>query len=280
MKTINVKEFANEVNSNGFGIIRNYVDETDIDNAIDLCSMLTDMYSEQGLYDRLFYKREESHNRQGDAVMVSLKRSEELPSIELKTDLLLDYNDIIGELTGKKVNETSRSMMNIQQYFEESLPVWDHYDGMFFDFHHGETDKYGENPLIVDNGLLPRYVMVVVLTNENDGKGTYVRKHDSDERIDVELHPGDMIVFDNINMRHGVPALEHPRMMLGFRNFDHEPYHFVTKETDGYEPLHDEINPGYIRAINEEQSVKLQVDELKQWKNGKAEEQLKKPAAF
>ena len=83
-------------------------------------------------------------------------------------------------------------------------------------------------------------------------------------------------------MRHGVPELEKPRMMIGFRNFDYHPYLFNRDVADkeNWEYLHDEVNPGYIKPINEEESLIIQKDFIKLWKTELAETQLKKDAAF
>lgn len=282
MKELDLKTIKGEMEANGFYILRNYISESEINDAKALCDHLTDQYSEQGLLDRLFYKREESGNRQGDAVMVSLGENKKLPSLVIDSGLLEDHNQIISALTGKKVNKSSRSMMNMQQYFDKSLFVADHYDGWYSKFSHGEEDIHGECPLIIEEGLIPRYVQVVVLENKNNGRGVYVRKHNKTARESVELFPGDMLVFDNVNMRHGVPELEFPRRMLGFRNFDHHPKLFNNKvdHLSDWEVVYDKINPGYMKNITSAEAVKVQQEELKEWKNGKGEAQLKKKAAF
>jgi|SaaInl8_200m_RNA_FD_contig_81_619839_length_10764_multi_4_in_0_out_0_7 hypothetical protein len=283
MKSLDLDWINAEVQDQGFSITRGYLDARDIQDAKEFTDHLTGLYSNRGLNERLFYKREESGNRQGDAVMVSRRKPFRLPSLCTDSGLLENYHLILGKLTGKKVPVQSRSMMNMQKYYDTSFEVCEHYDGFYSKFHHGEVDKHGECPLIIDEGLIPRYVQVVVLENENDGKGVYVRAHDSGKRVDVELFPGDMLIFDNVNMRHGVPELKYPRRMLGFRNFDHMPYHFkrsVENDEEGFTPLYDDVNPGYIKPIFNDESLEIQVQELKEWKSGKSEEQLKKPAAF
>lgn len=242
-------------------------------------------YSQENLLKRVCYKREESNGgRQGDAYMVSSETGV-LNSIILEEDIMVRqmfdlYQNTIKELVGKDMNEESRCMLNCQQYFDKSFEVGDHYDGEFFDFEHGD-DSYGEQTLIINEGLLPRFVMVLVLRNENE-KGTYVRPHDSKDRIDIPNKSYDLIMFDNISMRHGVPMLEKPRMMIGFRNFDYYPYHFERNPEAGRDwiELYDEVNPGWIRSIDQEESIELQKDFLNEWENGLAKEQLKLEAAF
>lgn len=239
-------------------------------------------YNKENLLNRLCYKREESHNRQGDAYMVSLYQGE-LPSIQMKDAIMEEamafYNAVVGEMVGKVMKPSTRCMLNCQKYFDKSLPVWDHYDGEFFDFEHG-SNKYEDKSLIINRGLLPRYVMVLVLYNEND-KGTYIRPHDSEERIDIPNEAYDMIIFDNIAMRHGVPELEHPRMMIGFRNFDYYPYLFEAYPEAGnrWIELQDEVNPGWIGDIDEDTSIYVQKQFRKEWAE-KAEKILEGDAAF
>ena len=179
------------------------------------------------------------------------------------------------------MKEHSRAMLNSQQYFGKSKFVQDHFDGLFFEFTHG-IDKYNEETLLIDKALLSRYVMVVVLFNDNGELGTYVRPHDSEDRINIPNKAYDLIIFDNISMRHGVPELEKSRAMIGFRNFDYYPMYFEKDPEYGkmFYELYDKINPGWIMEVDEEQSQILQMNNLKKWKESEAEIQLKKKPAF
>lgn len=273
-----------DLKQNGYVIFRNALDEREAQKIKKDAIELRNFYSEELVQERMFYRREESHNRQGDAIMVTDSAGSVLPNLniniypEIRKWLAL-YNDIIEAAIGREMMkpEFRRSMMNIQQYFEGSLPVWDHYDGEFLEYHHAKDGSNGEYNLIVDKALLPQYVMVVVLENENNGKGTYVRKHDSDERIDVELFAGDVLVFDNINMRHGVPELDKPRMMIGFRNFDFYPKYFEAQPEGGnnWIELPDNKNAGWIQDCSPEGSVMLQQNFIKEWKEKGYEENVR-----
>lgn len=285
MKELDYDELSRTVKRCGYLRIENFLSEEDIINVLEEIPKINNYYSENLVQERIFMKREESGNRQGDAVMVTDNESE-LPYLKLKPEVgtiiqcLQTYNSFIGNLTKQELNENTRSMLNIQQYYENSLPVWSHFDGFFQKFEHGETDIYGETPMKIIEGLLPRYVMVLVLENENGGYGTYVTPHDSDERIGIENRPGDLILFDNIYVRHGVPSLEHPRKIIGFRNFDHLPFLFSKDEFKGSELLEDNENPGYIREISSEESVKIQKGWNKEYKNTLFYEYKDKKAAF
>jgi hypothetical protein len=247
-------------------------------------------YSESLVKERLFFKREEGNNRQGDAVMVAFDYSDShLPCLLLNpsnesSKFLRFYNDVVGELTNQKIEPTSRAMLNCQRYFKNSLPVFDHYDGFFSEFEHTKNEKYNEYNFVLKKGLIPRYVMVIVLENENDGYGTYIRKHDSDERIPVENRPGDIIIFDNVNFRHGVPELEKPRMMIGFRNFDHLPFEFSdTLPNDGdsrWAEFPDNVNPGFVRPLSNSEATQFLLNDIKEYKEFRFHKYKNRRAAF
>lgn len=284
MKQLNVNDIVQEIKQNGYYRLDNFI-SPDVSEEIEqiMHKFNQEHYTQENLLDRICFKREEGKNRQGDAYMVSLGDNP-LGSIVLDDSSVADifelYNSVLEKYVGKKMNYNSRAMLNCQQYFEKSFTVHDHYDGYYLDFEHG-IDGYGDKSLIINNALLPRLVAVVVLRNDND-YGTYVRHHDSLERIDIANKSYDLIIFDNIAMRHGVPELEKPRMMIGFRNFDYCPYLFYKEVSDerGWIKMHDEINPGYMLEISETDSIQIQQDFLKVWKSGLSEQQLSKDAAF
>ena len=279
-----VDKLVQEIKEKGYTRVENFISpfvSEEIEKYIH--SFNNKHYTEENLLNRICFKREEGKNRQGDAYMVS-KYESTLGSIELDNEDVLNvfdlYNSVLEKYVGKYMNADTRAMLNSQIYYEKSYPVVDHYDGCILDFEHTDS-LYGEKALIVNKALLPRLVAVLVLRNENEN-GTYIRKHDSKERIDIPNKSYDLIIFDNIIMRHGVPELEKPRMMIGFRNFDYHPYLFNrdVEDKENWEYLHDEVNPGYIKPINEEESLIIQKDFIKLWKTELAETQLKKDAAF
>ena len=282
MKKLNIDEVCLGLKNNGYYISDDFINDNEsMQLQSEVKSFIKSIYCEENLKNRICYKREEGKNRQGDAIMVCGETSK-LNSFVLPSTLTKDinsvYNQIITEMVGEEMESGSRSMLNCQQYFGESFEVGDHYDGEFFEYSHGE-DKYGETTLKLEEGLVPRYVMVVVLYNHNES-GTYVRMHDSKERINIPNKAKSLIIFDNVKMRHGVPRLEKERMMMGFRNFDYCPFHFQASPEGGnnWIELQDEINPGWIREISEEESIELQEDYLKKWKSNFHEYISKNPA--
>ena len=289
MKDNFINDIVQEIKEKGYSRVENFI-SPDVSQKIEnfMHKFNEENYNQENLLKRICFKREEGKNRQGDAYMVSLERNS-LGSIQLDEDDIDDgvvgdifkiYNSILEKFVGKKMDDNSRAMLNCQQYFDKSFAVADHYDGNLLDFEHGQ-DGYGDKSLIINKALLPRLVAAVVLRNENSN-GTYVRPHDSIERVDIPNKSYDLIVFDNIKMRHGVPELEKPRMMIGFRNFDYYPYlfHKDVEDIRGWEELSDELNPGYILEIDSKESELIQRDFLKVWNSGLAETQLAKDAAF
>jgi hypothetical protein len=111
--------------------------------------------------------------------------------------------------------------VNYQQYKEgasNSLPF--HFDAEIF---RGEWDK---DYIKLEEGLIPRLVMVIVVENDNDGKGLQILKP-SGQIVELDLEPGDILYFDNTKVLHGVPEdLEKKRTMIGFRSFEVEPLYF------------------------------------------------------
>ena len=286
MKQLDFKEVSKIVKKDGYVRIENFLTPSEaVAIEKEMRGINNTYYNENNLINRLCYLREDSKNRQGDAYNVSLERNEELPSIVLPSSLIRDclnvYLGIVSTILNKETPVGLRTMLNCQQYFEKSLPVFQHYDGEFFDFTHSYDEKTQEKTMILNKGLLPRYVMVIVLRNENTN-GTYIQYHDSNDRIDIPNNAYDLILFDNINMRHGVPELENPRMMIGFRSFDFYPYLFESLPTDvrGFEELYDLTNPGFIKEIDLNEANIIQKEFIHKWKTELHIEQLKLAPAF
>ncbi len=283
-----LNKMIEDIRENGYTRVPNFLTDLDIEQIQQERDSIIRHYSLENVKNRLFYLREDSHNRQGDAVMVSEDENESLPSFDINgklLELMTIYNEVLGELSGTKVPSDSRCMLNSQQYFTDSKPVHDHYDGEFFDFEHTENvkeDGLDNYSVTMNKGLIPRYVMVAVLENQNNGKGTYVRMHDSEERIDIENNKGDIIVFDNLAMRHGVWGLENSRSMVGFRNFDHMPYLFERKPEAGKDwiEVNDKLNPGWVREISSVDASYMMHKFNIEWANELFNKQVEKAPAF
>lgn len=269
----------------GYYKIENWLNESEINDLKSVVKEIQNGYNLSHVRSRTYYKRELGKNRQGDACMYSLLKST-LPSLiptNTATRKLLQLNNtILSTLTGVDVEQSSRTMFNAQQYFEESFEVADHYDGEFFDFIHDKNVMHDEVLLKVKRGLIPRYVVVVILENDNFGKGTYLREHNSKERIEVSGFPGDLIIFDNIRFRHGVPKLQSPRLMIGMRNFDHSPFYFESSPEggNGWIELQDEYNPGWIREYSNKEAKEEMIKFNNLWMDRTFNDYVNKDAAF
>jgi hypothetical protein len=152
-------------------------------------------------------------------------------------------------------------MFNFQRYLGASKPVAEHYDG-----HYLQYTKVSPTEFRLHRGLLPRYVIVATLENENtEGvTGTVLRDCLTGETHSPPSRPGDFLLFDNIRFRHSVPRLENPRVMVGMRCFDSSPVLFQD-EMNGWDSmnglvrdwsrLEDSTNPGWIRGLSTEEAA-------------------------
>jgi hypothetical protein len=261
MNNVDIREVAYGLEKDGYFRIPNLFDPniaSDIKKEIDL--NIENNYNEENLGKNAVYISDKSVGRESHAMMVAQGESK-LPSVVLHGKILQEmlgfHNYILHNLTGERVLDSSRSMMNFQLYSGKSKPVAEHYDG-----HYMQYDKISPTEFRLRKGVLPRYVMVFNIANENKGdiQGTHFRNVETGETFAPPANPGSFIIFDNLKVRHWVPELTEPRIMLGFRNFDHCPVYFVDKEpprTDCYNELKDANNPGYITDIGSETAVDI-----------------------
>ena len=189
-------------------------------------------YNREELFKHSVYPSDSSDARISHAMMIS-----EGPSPFPKVDhedyqqiksFLKDQNQILSELTGKEVSGGARSLLNYQNYFSGSKPVGEHFDGEYL-----RADKDADEiEFSLLEGILPRFVGVLVVENENEGKGVELLDHQHNHLYSPRLFAGDLVLFDNINLRHRVPTMERPRISIGLRNFDHIPLHFARTKAD------------------------------------------------
>ena len=189
-------------------------------------------YNRSELERHSVYPSDSSDARISHAMMIAAGDSA-LPKVEHRdlpqiSQFLSEQNQILEELTGEAVAAGARSLLNYQNYFSGSKPVGEHFDGEYL-----RADKHLDGvEFNLLEGILPRYVGVLVLKNENDGKGVELIDHRYHHVYSPKLFAGDLVLFDNINLRHRVPTMEKPRISLGLRNFDHKPLHFARNESE------------------------------------------------
>ncbi len=177
------------------------------------------------------YLSDNTPTRVSHAMMISQGPSP-LPTVsheglEAVGRFLRFHDEVLGALLGAEVPAWSRSMLNWQTYLSGSKPVTDHFDGEYLDYR-----KDADGGFTLHEGLLPRLVVILTLSNENQGErqGTVLRDTRTGREMSPPSRPGDILVFDNVRMRHNVPTLEKPRRMAGLRSFDFRAVHFARTE--------------------------------------------------
>lgn len=260
-----IKSVATELFNEGFVVIQNADQELNIDlnSTIDELEKVSKMYSENYVEKKLFRPKEDHNARKGGACMVSNGTPEGAPFIRFGYDhnnlmsLLTFYNAVLNEILGD-VTQNSRVLMNWQSYLQggdNSLPF--HCDCEIFE---GEwTKQY----IDLKRGLIPKYVMVFVTTNDNGGKGLEIMK--GNEYMDLDLYAGDLLIFDNTQVLHGVPeSCANARSMVGFRNFEAHPLLFSTApfhDLNGVEEFDNGFLLGSVKELTTKEARKVLRDE-------------------
>lgn len=188
-------------------------------------------YTPENLALHSVYPSDSTETRVSHALMLSEGESD-LPRVDHTgynaiDKFLKDHNRLLAEITESEVSPASRCMLNYQNYFSGSKPVGEHFDGEYL-----KTQRAGDGiEFRLLEGILPRYVAVLVIANENDGKGIEIVDNATGVVHKPSLNAGDIVIFDNVNLRHRVPRLENPRTTIGIRSFDHQPMHFAADES-------------------------------------------------
>lgn len=221
-----------------------------------LPQMEADFYTEANLSKNAVYISDRTETRVSHAMMVSSDGSSSLPEVKPAPDLVRllvqMHHSIVGLITGQEVPASARAMFNFQKYLAGSKPVAEHYDG-----HYLEYEKVSGTEFRLLRGLLPRYVFVFTLENENTGEvqGTTLRNPVTNEVIQTKSGVGDLLIFNNIRFRHSVPQLDKPRTMMGLRCFDSQAFYFSAQEFSCCTPLPDSSSPGFIKESSDEFAV-------------------------
>lgn len=227
-------------------------------------ALIEQYYTKDELLKHSVYPSDSSDSRISHAVMIAQGESE-LPKIDHSNyqtidKFLRDHNQLLSLVTGKQVAESSRCMLNYQKYFDGSKPVGEHFDGEYL---RARKSEDGVEFTLIE-GVLPRYVAVLVVENENQGKGIELVNNEKNEVIQPELNAGDLIIFDNIKLRHRVPRLQKPRISIGVRNFDHIPLHFALNKSDFLNGDYYKIAEGWV-SENVDCNTRLKEFMQKEW---------------
>jgi hypothetical protein len=188
-------------------------------------------YKVENIDRRAVYLSDSTPTRVSNAMMISAGPSP-LPTVshegmDAVGRFLRFHDEVLGSLLGAEVPSWSRSMLNWQTYLSGSKPVTEHFDGEYLDYR-----KDADGGFTLHEGMLPRLVVLLTLSNENDGErqGTVLRDTLTGREAAPPSRPGDVLVFDNVRMRHNVPTLDKPRRMAGLRSFDFRAVHFARTE--------------------------------------------------
>lgn len=203
-------------------------------------------YTQEELDRHSVYPSDAGDARISHAVMLSEGVSDfpkvahaDLPTV---CQFLHDYHQILGDITGDAVSPGARSMLNYQNYFAGSKPVGEHFDGEYL-----RTNRASDGiDFDLEEGILPRYVSILIIANENNGVGTELVGNESHAVHQPTLNPCDLLFFDNIRLRHRVPSLAMPRTTIGVRSFDHMRLHFVASKEDCLEGNYYPIAKGWV----------------------------------
>jgi hypothetical protein len=238
LKESTISEIKRQIEEQGFALIPEFYSPSFLRELDDEATLMEQHYTPENIDNHSVYLSDRTDTRVSNAMMISQSGRSMLPVVPAAVEsvggtttlmhivqFLTDHNQIIGSLTGKDVAANSRSMLNWQRYSAGSKPVAAHYDGEYLKY-----NKKSPTEFELIEGVLPRYVLVLTVHNENtDGpQGTVLTDLETGKTYDeLPSKEGNLLIFDNIRFRHAVPTLPKPRRMLGLRNWDHKGVHYV-----------------------------------------------------
>ncbi|WP_317928744.1 hypothetical protein [Halioxenophilus sp. WMMB6] len=228
---IDSEQLAADMAKQGFCVLQGYFPADELQQLqLEAEAFIEQFYTRENLAAHSVYPSDSTETRVSHAAMIAEGNSEfptvghcHFPTIDR---FLREHNQILTLLSGQPVAPGSRCMLNYQNYFSGSKPVGEHFDGEYL---RAQKAADGVEFQLLE-GILPRYVAVMVVANANEGKGIELLDNRKQKLYAPTLNAGDMVVFDNIYLRHRVPLLEQPRISIGLRNFDHLPWHFAADD--------------------------------------------------
>jgi hypothetical protein len=239
------------------------MNDLEVNGLITECEELHDKYNNVDFEKvGVTYPSKGHENKKSVIIMVSPEENKNLPSISDLGPIFKSYivynNEILSRVTGIPVPTDSRYMINYRKYLGGTEPVFEHFDGEYLN---GFIDE--SNYHFFDEALLPRFVTLLTLSGGGDSEGAVLTNVVTGVEVNSECGVGEMLIFDNVKFKHRVPKLIKPRILLGVRNFDFLPYHYILEPKDGYVSLGDKINYGYIRPIGCVEATDLMLEKNK-----------------
>lgn len=261
-----MRQFTNknllELLDKGYTQLSIFNDE-EIESIVQECEILHDKYNNEEFQNKgTTYPSKGHEKKKSVIIMISQEENETLPTVSdigPITKKYLKFNsDILFKITGIPVPNSSRYMINYRKYLGETDPVFDHFDGEYLSGFVDEPSYHYFN-----EAILPRFVSLLTLKGGGALEGATLTNVITGQEINCSCGPGEVFIFDNIRFKHRVPKLIKPRILLGLRNFDFLPYHYVLEPIDGYVSLGDKINHGYVRPIGCQEAEKLMINKMK-----------------
>lgn len=238
-------------------------------------------YSEDNLKSKAVYLSDKAKNRESHSIMVSLSRTD-LPNVYLRDAeyyyFVSFWNDVLYNLHGTRPPNNSRSMLNFQRYQANSSKVGPHHDGEYIRYTNKESGYFQ-----LHEGLLPRYVGVYILENDNFSSPSLMIGK-KDELIKPECAPGSMIIFDNLMYHHEVIECLANRRILGIRNFDFQPIFFTDSKEDWIKTIEfkeykSQAISGWVHEANSDFTSELLQMSINRW-NTSYKDMKEKGAVF
>jgi len=224
-------------------------------------------YTPENLASNAVYPSMKSDTRESHAHMYIEEGQESvLPHVKIKGIVLKDmmrfHDDVLSQLLGYEIPRNNRKMVNWQMYSQNHVGASKflrrHRDGNYCSY-----ELTDEKAFRVKEALYNRYILGFNVENDNTGEVQGTSFYDT--KTGKEIHPthekGSFIIFDNIRLEHFVKPLDKPRIFVGMRSFDVDPFHFVGNKAFigsdiSLESMESLDSPGYGRFVTTEQATK------------------------
>lgn len=206
-----------------YRLIKGFVPQPQVEKVIaETFKFKTTFYNQDNLENHSAYLSDIHPNRQSHAYATSMSYNGELPHIDMwnvRLEELVDLQRRVTEELG--LTSQARTLFNVQEYFSASERVPKHHDGELLEF------TILGNDLNIKRSIRPEQVAVLTLVNDTDGGGTRLYFPDGTEEV-VVAEAGDLLIFDNINCKHGVDPLTGTvkredgllRLIIGWRSIN------------------------------------------------------------
>jgi len=278
LNRVDIAEMLKELNKKGYYKVENFLTFEEMETIKKEIPMNNEAnYTSENLKNNAVYPSMKSDTRESHAHMyIEDGQTSNLPHVTIKgtaiRNLMRFHDDVLSELLGYKVPRNNRKMVNWQMYSQQEVGpskfLRRHRDGNYCSY-----ELTDEKAFRVKEALYNRYILGFNVENENTGEVQGTSFYDT--KTGKEIHPthekGSLVIFDNIRLEHFVEPLNKPRIFVGIRSFDVDPFHFVgngifmergvsLEDLKGLgvtlESLESLDSPGYGKFVTTEQATK------------------------